>query len=63
MRKIIENIKSDLTHQCDGPVTKYVVISRAIELVGNSLYDPKFITDALDEVLEDFVELPSNEFK
>lgn len=57
-----QEIISDLTHQTDGPVTKHVVIFRAIELAYKHAYTEDSIAEALYNVLEDFVELPSNEF-
>src|SRR5690242_6279300 len=59
------NLKKEIAHQTDGPVTDFVAISRAIELAYNQKAQPSEIANALSEVLEDIKgggTIPSNEF-
>lgn len=41
-----------LTHGCDGPVTRFVVISRALELASVGAYCTDAIANALDAALD-----------
>lgn len=56
----------ELLSQCDGPVTPFVAISRAIELAYANTYNVEEISNALSDAL-DFLanngDLPTNEFK
>lgn len=62
-KRLVKEAESDLTYPHDGPVTKFVMIGRAIDLVRAGKYDMKghdlaslgevdVITEALDSVLE-----------
>lgn len=48
----VESIVDDLIHEQDGPVTKFVVINRAMELAKNSGYDPYLLANALYQSLQ-----------
>lgn len=56
-------IESILLDQTDGPVTKYVIIFRSIKLARETdvFYDSD-IADTLNECLQNYEYLPSNEF-
>ena len=47
----IEFAASDIAHECDGPVTKFVAISRACKLAAGRKYDAETIANALSDVL------------
>lgn len=46
----IPQVRGAITHQNDGPVTAFVIISRATELVKNGL-DPELAANAIYEEL------------
>ncbi len=56
----IDAIKEQLNHGCDGPITPFVLISRAIRLATNAPYiegysgHPENIANALDELLTEY---------
>lgn len=53
---------SDINHTCDGPVTQFVAISRAISLKGE--YADETIAEALNVVINDISSngpIPSDE--
>lgn len=58
-------IYNDLISQSDGPVTKFVVVSRAIEIALTQEYDAVTISNALMDAMDyidDNGSLPTNEF-
>ena len=57
-----EQLKNEILSPTDGPVTKFVVISRSFELFANGLSSHDDISNVLFDILEDFNEIPSNEF-
>lgn len=61
----ITEVYNHLVSQCDGPVTRFVVIARAIEWAYARTFDPETISNALSDAL-DFLnengDLPTNEF-
>ena len=64
--KNIEKIREGLLSQDDGPVTKHIVIFRALRLAFQRKEIPMELSEATDQALEILVEnggsLPSNEF-
>ena len=61
IRRIIDNIKADLTYRHDGPITLFVLISRATRKVMMSPGYRAEINDALHECITErlFVEAPA----
>jgi hypothetical protein len=58
-------IKDYLLTATDGPVTKFVVMYRALELAATKTCDTYEIANVLDDCLDDltkFGDIPSNEF-
>jgi len=53
MDLIIDQIKSEISHLTDGPLTMFVVIYRAAELAKTGEYSPYDIANALYEVIKD----------
>lgn len=53
MNAIIDQIKSDIAHLTDGPLTMFVVIHRATELAVTGNYSVHDISNALYEVIKD----------
>lgn len=49
-------ITSELVHGCDGPVTKFVVLCRAMKLAYNHQFHHSHIADVLDDVLKEIVD-------
>lgn len=45
----IQDIISDITHGCDGPVTKFVIVARAMDLVAKQ---PELAENAANAVYE-----------
>jgi hypothetical protein len=45
--------KGDIDHNCDGPMTPFVAISRAITLASTHSYDAEVLANALDQILEE----------
>lgn len=65
MKTLQDEILHEITHQCDGPVTEFVAIYRAINLAKITNWDTQDIADALDTALTDLRgngSLASNEF-
>lgn len=61
----ITEVYNDLLSQCDGPVTRFVAISRAIELAYAKTFDSETISNALSDALDFLSEngdLSTNEF-
>lgn len=56
----IREIKNDLLDASDGPVTSFVVMYRACKIAKSE--DADTVANALYECLENFEEIPSNEF-
>lgn len=48
----IETIKRELAHCCDGPITAFVLICRAIEYANETNKD--IVAEALDELLVEY---------
>ena len=53
MNLLIEQIKLEISHLTDGPLTMFVVIYRAAELAANGEYSAYDISNALYEVIKD----------
>jgi len=53
MNTLIDQIKSDIAHLTDGPLTLFVVIHRASELAASGEYSAYDISNALYEVIKD----------
>ncbi len=52
--KHLEEVKREIFHRTDGPVTEFVAISRAIDLVKmNEDWDNETIANALSEGLDE----------
>ena len=56
----IHSIKQHLNHRCDGPVTTFVLISRAMEAVKGG-GDPEEVANALYEEMRDLGALSPDE--
>ncbi len=50
----IQQIKDRLNHGCDGPITPFVLISRATMLASSRTEFPENIANALDELLTEY---------
>lgn len=50
-QKQIEDAKSDIAHRCDGPVTDFVMVSRAVALAADGKHDREAVANALYELL------------
>lgn len=48
----IEAVKNELSHHCDGPITAFVLICRAIEYANETNKD--IVAEALDELLVEY---------
>lgn len=62
---IFDDIYSHIAHATDGPVSKYVAITRALELAKKSTYHTDDIAAVLIDVLDYIDEdgdIPSNEY-
>ena len=47
----MNEIKNAISHICDGPVTDYVMIARAVRLAAEGKHDADTIAEALYELL------------
>jgi uncharacterized protein (DUF952 family) len=64
MRTIKEEIRDEITYQCDGPVSEFGAMYRALNLKEVTKYSTQDIADVLWEVIADIREngpIPSNE--
>lgn len=50
----IKNAKEELSHGCDGPITDFVLISRACRLAASGKFGAPEVANALDEVLREY---------
>lgn len=44
----VSEARAQIAHTCDGPVTSFVLISRAVELAAKGTFQPDVIAEALD---------------
>jgi hypothetical protein len=49
----IEAVKSEIAHRCDGPLTAFVLISRAMELAAKGK-DTDLVSNAVYELLQEY---------
>lgn len=50
----IAKAKRLLDHRCDGPITAFVLISRACELSDQRQFPPSVAANALNELLQEY---------
>lgn len=50
----IGKVKRELCHSCDGPITDFVLISRAVRLSFQRKYSEEIISNALIEALQEY---------
>lgn len=49
----IWQVRNHISHLCDGPITPFVLIRRACQLVEDKKYDATTVANALDDELTD----------